>query len=198
MISINRSNEAWVLHWEDLCTTQDGHCNIYLLLDAYSKFCLGQILTVDLPATSDVSNLLKNAKTETGRWPKQIFIAKNDPYVATLKSITQRLNVKTTDVPYTGLKKIVRPFSESFNYEFKGRKYLPSLSRTEREEMETLVPQTYNPCSCASSEKFKHCCQKSFYDILKTMCEAEDGNLGIALRYMKEAELKVGITAEVL
>jgi len=192
------SNEAWVLHREDLYTTQDGHCNIYLLLDAYSKVCLGHILTVDLPEISDVSNLLNNAKTETGGWPRQVFIAKNDPYVTALKSITKGLNVKTTDVPYKDLKKMIRPFSESFDYEFKGGKHLPPLSTSEREEMEASIPQTYNPCPCASGKKFKYCCQKSFYDITEAMCQAEAGNLGVALHFMKEAELKVGLTAEVL
>jgi preprotein translocase subunit SecB len=62
MISMRASNEAWVLHREDLYTTQDGHCNLYLLLDGYSNIYFGQTLRIDLPSISEISELLNKAK----------------------------------------------------------------------------------------------------------------------------------------
>lgn len=186
---VSKLNEAWILHREELYTTYDGHCNVYLLLDAYSQFCFGHIVSVDLPSAIEVNNLLNNAKITTGHWPQQILIAKSDPYCEILKSITQSLDIKTSDVPYSQLRDFVKPFREPFNKAMKG-----AISP----ELEAFIPQTYELCPCASGKKFKFCCQKAFYDISEAMSEAEEGNLGAALYFMQKAESKVGLTAEIL
>ncbi len=196
-LNIIKPNDAWVLHREEIYTITDGYCNIYVLLDAYSNFCFGHILSVDLPSTADIIELLKNAQSKiNGRWPGQILIAKNDPYVEKLEKISIELNVKIKDLPYKDIKRFIKLFLDSFN----GFKHnnVATLSEIESTELEAFIPATYGSCPCASGKKFKYCCQKAFHDITFAMCAAEDGNLNEALHFMKEAELKIGLTAEIL
>ena len=67
--------------------------------------------------------------------------------------------------------------SESFDYEFKGGKHLPTLSTVEREEMEASIPQTYNPCPCASGKNCVFCkpeqCASDRFDKLSGKCMFE-------------------------
>jgi len=60
-LNAKQPNEAWILHREEVNTVQDGACNIYVLLDAYSTFCFGQEISVDLPSSSSATALLKTS-----------------------------------------------------------------------------------------------------------------------------------------
>ncbi|MGE0632233.1 MAG: hypothetical protein AB7O96_07485 [Pseudobdellovibrionaceae bacterium] len=57
-LNFSKSNDAWILHREEIETIQDGNCNIYVLLDAYSGFCFDQEICVDLPESSKIISLL--------------------------------------------------------------------------------------------------------------------------------------------
>ncbi len=200
-LNITKPSDAWIIHREEIYTISDGCCNMYVLLDAYSSFCFGHALSVDLPSKSELSGILKNANDKiNGKWPKQILIAKNDPYIEQLKAICAELNIKVNDLPFNDIKPFTKSFSDSFNEitREKNNNDVKPLSDIESAELEAFIPATYGPCPCASGKKFKFCCQKAFYDISSAMCAAEEGNLQEALRFMKEAELKVGITAEIL
>lgn len=196
-MNITKPNDAWVLHREEVYTIQDGYCNVYLLLDAHSTFCFGQVLSVDLPPTVDMIHLLKKARRKTDGWPRQILIVKDDPYIMTLSVITEDFNIKTTVLPYKDLKKFVHALSESFN-KFKSGTLRHPEPKPEQESLRELIPKTYSFCPCASGKKFKFCCQKIFHEITFAMCAAEKGDLEEALRFMKKAELIAGVTAEIL
>jgi len=103
-------------------------------------------------------------------------------------------------LPAKDLQPHIRPFQESFKqFNSKGQSSPPDeLSEVEQEELEAFIPESYGPCPCASGKKFKFCCQKAFKDITFAMCAAQEGRLDEALNYMKQAEGKVGRTAEIV
>ncbi len=199
-LSITQPNDAWILHREELETVQDGSCDIYVLLDAYSAFAFGQEISRELPDPSRIAGLLKAANAKAGRWPRKILILKKDPYVENLRTICEDFGVKLSEMTTRELDPFLRPFRDAFQ-QFKRGAPGPEqdgLSIEEQEELEAFVPESYDPCPCASGKKFKFCCQKIFKDITFAMCAAEEGRLDEALHYMKIAEEKVGRTAEVV
>jgi tetratricopeptide (TPR) repeat protein len=84
------------------------------------------------------------------------------------------------------------------------RHYQELRKELQREAVETdeaaelLIPQPYNLCSCCSGKKFKFCCAPIFPEIMEAMCAVQDFQYDVALKWMEEAEKKVGNTAEVL
>lgn len=193
----NKPNAAWILHREEIDTVRDGYCNIYVLLDAYSTYCFGQESSIDLPAPKKINALLKQGFEKAGAWPGKIVVLKKDPYAENLKPICRALNLPMAELTTTEIEPYLRPFKESFA-EFKGGSSPPPLSDDEREELETFIPESYGPCPCASGKKFKFCCQKAFKEITFAMCAAQEGQLNEALAHMKQAERKVGRTAEIV
>jgi tetratricopeptide (TPR) repeat protein len=194
-----KPNEAWILHREEIETTVDGSCNIYVLLDAYSSFCFGQEISVDLLSEKSIRNLFNSARTKAEVWPKKVLILKSDPMAESLNVICHDLDIPFEALPAKYLRPYLQHFKDSFRQFKQGTDVLTrDLSETEKEELEAFVPSSYDPCPCASGKKFKFCCQKAFKDITFAMCEAQDGNLDEALKFMKQAEDKVGRTAEIL
>ena len=198
-LNISSPNDAWILHREEFETIKEGNCNLYILLDGYSTFYFGHESSIDLPASSKILDLLEQAHKQVGRWPKQVLISKVDPVSEALESTCNDLKIPFEAIPKKDLTKFVRPFSNSFK-EFKRGLLAPKdeLSESEQEELEAFIPETYGLCPCASGKKFKFCCQKVFREITFAMCAAQEGNLNEAIKYMNQAESKIGKTAEVL
>lgn len=196
-LDIVRPNDAWILHREDVDTVKDGNCNVYALLDAYSGFCFGMVTAIEMPSNAQLVDLLQEARTKAKTWPKQALIVKQDPLVETFKTIGKDLKVETHALPARDLQPYTQPFSESF-FEFKTGKRPHEWHAAVKEEIKAFIPDTYDPCPCASGKKFKFCCQPCFKEITFAMCASERGNLEEALHFMQEAASKVGQTAEIL
>ena len=101
-------------------------------------------------------------------------------------------------VPTTYLEDIVRPIQESYDaFRTKGA---PSAQRnsSEQQQARSLVPDSYDPCSCASGKKFKFCCKPVFHEIIEAMCAFEEGRPREAIQWLDKAKGKVGETAELL
>lgn len=198
--NINTEENAWVLHREDIETTQDGSCHAYVLLDARSGFSFGFKAMPELPTKQDLENLLQSAFDQTGYWPKQILIDKKDPSLEVAQEICCDLQIKFCTSTTKELKQYVDDFSKGFRRFTKGIKDQSEdpLSDQEVEELNSFVPKPYDPCTCGSGEKFKFCCKKAFNDICFAMCAAEEGKHDEALRHMAEAEAKIGRTAEIV
>ena len=196
-----KPNDAWVLHREEVDTTQDGSCNVYVLLDAYSGFLFGQEMSIDLPTSAKIESLLKVAKSKAGQWSKKLLILKKDPYAETLVSIGDGLGIPVETLPAKDLELFVREFRTSFRQFKRGGAGAPDesqLSDDDQKQLAAFIPETYGPCSCGSGKKFKFCCYKAFRDITDAMVAAQDGKRSEALKYMKQAEEKVGRTAEIV
>lgn len=199
-LNFTAPNAAWILHREEITTTQDGSCNVYVLLDACSGFCYGQKISVDLPSSEEMMDLLKNANAQANTWPEQILILKKDPLVELFQEICIGLQIPLHPLPEKDLKPYVQEFRDSFQQFKRGPSPSNSepISEVEQEELEAFIPDSYSPCPCASGSKFKFCCQKILKDITFAMCAAQEGKLNEALSFMKQAEEKVGRTPEVL
>lgn len=198
-LGVTQPNDAWILHREEIYTVQDGFCNVYFLLDAYSQFCFDLVTAIDLPSISEMIDIFKKANFTTGHWPKQILIDKSDPYIEMLQSICQKFNLSSHSVPHKSLKPFIQSFSSAFNaFNRSDQHNVEPLPEVLEQELKAFIPNTYGPCPCASGQKFKFCCQKVFYDITFAMSAAEEGNLNEALYYMQAAESKIGRTSEIL
>lgn len=194
-----RPNDMWIIHREELETVQDGVCDIYVLLDAVTRHCLGMELSKELPSSLKVIELIEGAIKKYNARPKAIAILKADPLAEVAEAICKGL-----EIPFQTLtKKEISPLVEEFAASFKKFKIgsdttLPEEESISKEEFQAFIPETYGPCPCASGMKYKFCCQKIFKNIVNAMVEAQNGNLDKALFHMKEAEEKVGMTSEVL
>lgn len=200
--SFTKPNDAWIFHREEIDTTADGNCNVYVLLDAYSRFLFGQEISKDLPLPANITNLFKSAlKKAGGRAPRKILILKKDPYAETLEEICRNLKIPLELAVAKDLEPYVREFRISFRQFKRGGAASPDesqLSDDEQQNLEAFIPATYGPCTCGSEKKFKFCCYKAYKDITFAMCAAEEGKRVEALKYMKMAEDKVGRTAEIV
>lgn len=200
-LDITNTNDAWILHREEIDTLQEGTCNVYVLLDAYSGFCFAQEISIELPAVTKIISILKTAQSKVGSWPKKILILKKDPFLDAFKLICNDLKLPLNE----STTKELQPFVQSFKISF--RQFKMGMSQVtgqeaiddiEQEEAEAFIPESYSPCPCASGKKFKFCCQKAFKSIVFAMCAAEEGQQKEALMHMKHAEEKVGLTPEIL
>jgi tetratricopeptide (TPR) repeat protein len=204
-LSFTDINQAWILHREEIETTKDGVCNVYVLLDAHSKHCFGQEMSMDLPASSKIMSMLETSFLKAKARPKQILISKQDPFIETFQAICTGLKIPLMELTTKELLPFVKEFADSFRQFRKGSTtFGTQLANTEIQsevelvELKAFAPDSYSLCPCSSGKKFKFCCQKAFKDIAFAMCAAEEGQLEEALRFMKSAEEKVGRTAEIV
>ena len=204
-LSFSAINQAWILHREEIETTKDGVCNIYVLLDAFSKHCFGQEIAIDLPANSKILSMLESSFLQAQSRPQQILISKVDPFSEIFQTICKGLKIPLIEVTARELLPLVKPFTDSFQ-QFKNKSngsdiqsiFADRQSEVEKVELKAFVPDSYSLCPCSSGKKFKFCCQKAFKDIAFAMCAAEEGQLEEALRFINSAEEKVGRTAEIV
>lgn len=189
----------WIIHREEIETIKDGTCDVYVLLDAVTKHCFGMLTSRELPSSLEVIELIRGATRKYGATPKSIAILKSDPLAEVVVAISKGLNITPEVLTSKEILPLVEDFVKSFRGFKTGNDPLSMEKETfSKEEIKAFIPQTYGPCPCASGEKYKFCCQKIFKNIASAMIEAESGSLNKALASMKEAEDKVGPTAEVL
>jgi tetratricopeptide (TPR) repeat protein len=100
-------------------------------------------------------------------------------------------------LPERYLEDIVLPTQESYD-NFRGNRATVAPRSAEQEQARSLVPDSYDPCSCASGKKFKFCCKPIFQEIVQAMCALEEGRPSEAIQWLDEAKGKVGETAELL
>jgi tetratricopeptide (TPR) repeat protein len=188
-------NDLWVIHREEIETTQDGVCDVYAVLDAVTGHCFGMELGKILPTRAKLKLLIKNSIAKYNETPKALAILKSDPLAPIAEVACMDLKIQLQLLTKKKISPFILEFSNSFKKDMKGQR---EDALPEREQAEAFIPQSYDPCPCASGQKYKFCCQKIFKDVVNAMNAAQEGNLEQALGYMGEAEKKVGPTAEVL
>ncbi len=209
---VNNKNEAWILYREEIETVKDGVGNIYVLIDAYTGYCFGQEICTDHPNAAKIIEILNVAHLFAKTWPQKIYILKKDPFADVFEVICKGLKISCELTTAKELQPYVKSFKDSFqqfkkvdhvkipnnNEDVFDSEFLSMQSEDDKEQLEVFIPDSYQPCSCASGKKFKFCCQKAFKDITFAMCAAQDGKREDALKFIKSAEDKVGRTAEVV
>lgn len=202
-LNINKLNDAWIIHREEVTTEVDGLCNGCFIIDAYSGFCLGGEFFIEQPTQARIIHLFEAAVDKAyGVKPKKILIGSQEPYVDELISIFKKIDVELYPIVQKELVVYLQEFVQGFQ-EFSGnahyKPYLDEINSISDEQMaQVMLPESYSLCPCASGEKYKFCCQKALGDIVCACNAAEDGNLKDALLHLQEAEAKVGRTAEIV
>ncbi len=196
---IKNPNDAWIIHREEINTLQDGVCDIYVVLDVITGRCLEMETSKNLPSSSQILELIKKSCSQVNTTPQKIYILKKDPLAEVVQAVCSGLKIAFDVATQQALNPFISDFTNSFK-QFKCGKneFIDKNNDVSPEEIEAFIPDTYGPCPCASGKKYRFCCQKAFKDITYAMCEAQDGHLDKALYYMKQAEDKIGLTAEIL
>src|SRR5262249_22705301 len=175
--------------------------DIYVLVDAASTYVLGHLVYLaEAPSPQEFTDLFKQARKQSKRWPKRVLITSEDPVEEVLKAIAANLGIVPEVIPLPYLDPILGPLNESFA-RFRSGKNRPVAASGEpgaHPSALTLIPDSYDLCPCASGKKYKFCCKIILHEVTEAMCAFEDGNFEAAVNWLDQAKEKVCETAEVL
>ena len=196
-----RVNEAWIAcRLKTLDTVAGDPVDLYILLDAASGYVFGHLLVLDeVPSARETRALFKKAYKEKYQWPTKLIATKLDPALEIFRAQADAAGFSLEVVPTTYLEDIILPIQEGYDaFRANGTSVVPRGSKEEQQEAHSLVPDSYDPCSCASGKKFKFCCKPVFHQIIGAMCALEEGRQKEAVQWLDKAKGKVGETAELL
>lgn len=200
-------NQAWVVARSHMpLSIKDKPFDTYFLIEAVSSYVFGTILLQEeFPSSQQVSDILEKAFRLKNIYPKQLLFPKGDPAQKIFFKEAQKRNIELIEVPKSDLEEIASPVINSFeDFMIKGKKLNKSfqdeneIERLKIKAAHDFVPDSYDPCSCASQKKFKFCCKLIYMEIIQAIACAQENNLEKALNFMKKAEAKIGKTAEIL
>jgi tetratricopeptide (TPR) repeat protein len=196
-------NSAWLIFRLDSAIT-DGPIDFYMVMNLPS----GDIVTFETTETvltqSQANKLLKEAKIKNVNLPNRIIITSGDPAEPLLRKAADKLGLAFEAIASVYLEDLTAPIKQSFGEHF----YSPSsighsharedTDELDQECLKKMIPDSYDPCPCASGKKYKFCCKKIFAEIMEAMAAAEEGDYTTALKWIDKAKSVVGETAEVI
>jgi len=193
-------NEAWVAcRLQTLDTVAGDPVDLYILLDAASGYAFGHLLVLDeLPSARETQELFEKAYEEKRQWPTKLIAAKLDPALEIFQAQADAAGFPLEVVPTAYLEDIVRPIQESYDSFMAKGAPGARADAAEAQHARSMVPDSYDPCPCASGKKFKFCCKPVFREIIEGMCAFEEGRSREAIQWLDKARGKVGETAEIL
>lgn len=194
----------WLVFRTD-AQVRENPIDIYVMLQIPSLYAYGSfVVQGEQPKKSEVKALLNSAFRKDGSWARRLTLPKGDPAEIFFRQEAESHGVKVDVQPSA----ILQPFAAPFNYEFGKTTYSPSgmfnanfkddATEEEKESAEASIPDSYDPCPCASGKRYKFCCKKIFREIVFAMTAAEAGQENEALTWMIKAQTIVGESAEVL
>lgn len=197
-------DQQWILDRTD-AQVQDQSVDIYFLIHFPSQYCLGHIIVVKTePSVSEVEELLLKAYQENRSWPPKLTLPKGDPAESVFRFVMDKHRVKVEVLPRSEL----HAYTQEFKVGFGQVAFSPSaiscvnpsdeITLDDAEAVRASIPDSYDPCPCASGNKYKFCCKRILREVVMGMAFLEEGKFLEALKCIKEAEDRVGRTAEVL
>jgi tetratricopeptide (TPR) repeat protein len=151
----------------------------------------------EAPSAQETQALFQKAYKAKRTWPTKLIAEKLDPALEIFQAQADAAGFSLEVVPTTYLEDIVRPIQQSYDgFMANGANRAPSSS--EEQQARSLIPDSYDPCPCASGKKFKFCCKSIFPEIVQAMCAVEEGRPREAMQWLDKARARVGDTAEVL
>jgi tetratricopeptide (TPR) repeat protein len=179
--------------------------DIYVMLQIPSLYAYGFfVVQGEVPEKEEVATLLQAGFKKDRAWAKRLTLPKGDPAETLFRNIAESKGVEVDTQPSALIEPYAKPFKEDFEkIAFSPTGMLKSnfteeASQEDRESAEASIPDSYDPCPCASGKKYKFCCKKIFREVIMAMCAAEEGRLEEALQWIKKAQDIVGESAEVL
>lgn len=197
------NNSAWLIFRIDSAIA-DGPIDFYMVMDLPS----GDIVTFETTETeltqSQANKLFKEARIKSVNLPNRIIIANGDPAEPLIRKAADKLGLAFEAIASVYLEDLTAPIKQSFGEHF----YSPSsighsharedTDDFDRECLKKMIPDSYDPCPCASGKKYKFCCKKIFAEIMEAMVAAEEGDYTTALKWIDKAKSIIGETAEVI
>lgn len=199
-----KEGDAWLVFRLDT-QVKTQSVDVYMLMELPSGIILGHESAVDDVLTEkQAAQLLELGRSRKGVNPRRLLLAKADPAEPAFRAFCARAGLPLETQPTPHLEDLLAPVKESFGKHF----FSPSTmgysglrddaDELDRDSARRMVPDSYDPCPCASGQKFKFCCKPIFHEILGAMAAAENGRRAEALKWVEKAKAIAGETAEVL
>lgn len=199
-----RENDAWLVFRLDTQVKSES-VDIYILMDLPKGTLLVHEISVGEGLSLNQAEVfLKNGKAKKGSYPRRLLLAKGDPAEPALRKVAGTLGVALDIVPASQLEELIAPVKEDFGAHVYSPSSIPyaglrdDTSAEDRESAKKMIPDSYDPCWCASGKKFKFCCKPVFGEVIGAMKDAEEGRMDEALEWIAAAKKIAGETAEIL
>ncbi len=196
-------NDAWLVFRLDTQVAKQS-VDVYMLMELPGGAIVGHESAPELLREQQASDLLMLGKSKKARLPRRLMLVKGDPAESAFLGVCAKHSVRLEIVPAPHLEDILAPIKKSFGEHFYAPSTLgyahieESADELDRESAKHMVPDSYDPCSCASGKKFKFCCKPVFRELLGAMMEVERGRPTQALQWIAKAKTIGGETAEIL
>jgi tetratricopeptide (TPR) repeat protein len=199
-----KENDAWLVFRVDTQVKNES-VDVYLLMDLPKGIILVHEISIgEGLSPSQAEEFLKKGKSKKGNFPKRLILAKGDPAESVLLQAANAFGMALDTVPASQLEGLTAPLKKDFGKHFFSPSSIPyaglqdDTSAEDRESAKKMIPDSYDPCWCASGKKFKFCCKPIFREIIGAMKAAEEGRTDEALEWIAGAKKIAGETAEVL
>ena len=199
-----REGDAWVICRVD-SQVQAMPIDIYMVIDLPSGDILSFHIVETTPTQIEIEKLIKEASIKKGSLPRRLIIAKNDPAELLLETAAKNKKLNFEAIPAMYLEALTTPIKKSFAEHFfspSGSHHVTqpdhSTDEWDIKAAQQMIPDSYDPCPCASGKKYKFCCKAVFQEIMEAMVAAEEGKLSEALGWINKAKKIAGETAEIL
>jgi tetratricopeptide (TPR) repeat protein len=195
----------WIVFRTDT-QIQSNSVDIYVMLRAPTLYAYGFFLVQgEQPSEKDVRELMNSGLKKDGHWAQKLTLPKGDPAEKMFREIAELNGVKVDVQPSALLEPFAAPFKEGFARTvfspagmFSEANFKDGTPDDDKESARASIPDSYDPCPCASGKKYKFCCKKIFREVIMAMCAAEEGLPDEALKWMAKAQSVAGESAEVL
>jgi len=99
-----KPNDAWLMLYLPL----QGQA-VYFLIDVASEYIFGNILTSgEIPSELEVIKLMKKAFSAKRKWPKKIFLSRDNPAKESFERCAIKNNIQVETEPLTDLMRITK------------------------------------------------------------------------------------------
>ena len=206
---------AWLIFRLD-ANVQHQPIDIYLLLDLRHNLLVEPILVESELSQEEADHLIATILSNDST-PSRLLLANGDPAESVLKKSIEKTKIKLemTPAPYlenltayakktwgqhcSSLENASRSSAKDNNLDdLDNFVDFEEVDNDEYQSVQRFLPDSYDPCSCASNKKYKFCCKKIVREISETMVAAEEGNLTQTLQWIEKAGNIVGDTPEIL
>lgn len=191
LLSDFEKNSAWLVFRLDVKVAND-FLDMYLLMHLPSEAILGHQIIEHEITQKHLDDLFKLAAS-CGKVPDSVLLAKGDPAESFIQTCTEKFSIKLETVPKSSLDTLLVTIRQSFGSCFfspSAIAYMPTKEddNCDAEATQQFIPDSYDPCPCASGKKYKFCCKKIFHEMINAMVAAEDGNQIEATQWIEKAK----------
>ncbi len=194
-------DNAWLMFRFDIGIAED-FLDVYMMMHLPSGFIMGHEIIEHEISQKHIDQLFKQC-VKHGRMSSRVLLVKGDPSEPFLKQTAIAFSMQMEMIPSASLDILLSDIKRSYGSQFSTTSALGFQPEHANDDIDPeatkkFIPDSYDPCPCASGEKYKFCCKRIFHEIINAMIAAEDGDMIEAIKWIERAKERVGETAEVL